>query len=874
MQDAILLHRVGRFDRTHALMGWLREYMVAAQPPIPSFGRLAAACLDHPAWPEELQPKERSLSTLFSKLDRKKDLDWLRERIDVQRVLAHILKRPLSDLRVALGDQPSPGSDRYLRLNDVRYAREIDLGKEDLPPGIPRELLSPPAWGAIWWVAPSGSGRTLVARWLEARGLAHIIFVRSHDDLLRAPERGPLFIEIDSTSSVEQLALGRAELAMLRIHHRPLCIAAPYSSPHESFEQVVSPEPEVYLPELIDWTMARLDGSGNFEPDRAESWVRKVAIPAGAAKTLGDVLGLLGMLDEVSPRSLAARTLDELGEHFVRRRVREAAEDLSASPRLTETAYATLLECAARVLVSGKNELLMPHPIDEWTSLFSGPAELEPPDPEWFSQALKGSLGSQVSRTDLRRATKRLPPGAFQLTRHLEAAGLLVRVHTEDDGLRALHPRWLVSLLTARATQEVLRLAPSQWGQVLLAARRADDIISALKDRARRDDWGPLFSLLDDFDVQHPELITALEGAVIATGHALLEGYSPPEEIIEGLLHAAAEDVLLLAGVPEPRLTARSGTLFHRDHYLLSLGVLTLETPFPLRKLDPFRSDDPVLVAHFHSAAARVLKTSTPGCKLAVGVLKFQDALLPDSADHRSDALRLVDTIDSADETLLRSALLHCPLETLLAYVKATERSPGVFVQKLWKLIRHEERITAFFSSPESLRDFWRSCPTSIVLERMQLGRMVAWSELLPHQYSDLMEFDVALATEIGSFCPLDAMIARVDRRGATSVPGAALQAAIARGPARFAPSIIRFLEQGDIAEPRHLFQNVPPQARSALARALPSSAELLQLKPGPLNEVRAFLLASCRDRDPNFEDCYSRLTDLEKRLSPLKNLR
>lgn len=858
-------------------MGWLRDYMTAAQPPIPSFGRLAAACLDHPAWPVGLQPKERSLSTLFSKLDRKKDLDWLRERVDVQRVLAHILKRPLSDLRSTLGEETTPGSERYVRLVDVRYAREIDLGKEDLPPGIPRVISSPPSWGALFWHAPSGSGRTLAARWLNARGLAHVLHVRTHDDLWRAPERGPLLIEVDSTASAEHLPLSRADLEMLRIHQRPLCIAAPYAPPDGDFERIESPEPAAFLPELIDWVGARLDGSGNFQPNRAESWIRKVALPAGAARTLGDLLGLLGMLDEVHPRSLLAKSLDELGEHFVKRRMREAAQELSSSPRLTEAAYETLKECAARVLVSGRNELLAPHPVDEWTALFSGPEEHEAPDPEWFSHALKGSLGAQVSRSDLRRAAKKLPPGAFQLTRHLEAAGLLVRTSTtqpEDDGLRTLHPRWLVSLLTARATQEVLRLAPSQWGQVLLTARRADDIVIALKERAQRDDWTPVFALLDDFDVEHPELVAALEGAVIAAGHVLLEGQSPPEEVVEGLLQAAAEDILFLAEVPEPRLTTEHGTWFRRDHFLTALGALCWDVPFPLRKLDPFRAESPLLSQHFHSATAHVLKSAEPGSPLSVGVLRFQNALFPESSEMRSPALRLIDSVSSADQALFQRALEQCHLETLVAYVKSSGQNVSAFVRGLWGLLRSEERISPLFKSAEALREFWRSCPTPIVIERMNAKQEIAWHELLPHQYADLMESDVTFSPEVGSFCPLDAMIARVERLGALSVPSAALRAAVARAPARFAPSITRFLEQGDIAQPRHLFQNTPSAARATLARALPPAADLLRLRPGPLSEVRAFLLSSCQDRAPNFEDCYSRLTDLERHLAPLKNLR
>lgn len=858
-------------------MGWLREYMTAAQPPISSFGRLAVICLEHPGWPEGLTPKNRSLATLFSKLDREKDLDWLRERIDVQRVLAHILKRPLSDVRSVLGEQPEPGSRRYLKLIDVRYAREIDLGKEDLPPGIPREIASPPSWGASWWLAPSGSGRTLAGRWLEARGLAHVAYVTSTADLSRVPERGPLFLEVDATASPEQVQLGEPELALLRVHQRPICIAAPFAAVSQDFEQITAPSPEAFLPDLIDWVAERLDGSGHFQPARAETWMRKVSLPARAARTLGDVLGLLGMLDEVHPRSLLAKSLDEVGEHFVRRRLREAAEEQGNGLSLTETAYNTLKECSARVLVNGKNELLSPHPVDEWTALFSNPEAQEAPDPEWFTQALKGSLGAQLSRRDLRRAAKQLPPGAFALTRQLEAAGLLVRPSTgkkEDDGLRSLHPRWLVSLLTARATQEVLRLAPSQWGQVLLAARRADDMILALKERSRRDDFAPIFSLLDDFDVEQPELIAALEGAVIAAGSSLLEGHPPPEELVEGLLHAAAEEVLVLAGLPEPRLTSKYGSWFHRDHYLTSLAALCSEVRFPLPKLDPFRTDDPLLLAHFHAASTRVLEASHAGSELAIGILTLQDALFPEPSEIRPLPLRLVDSIRSADATLLRAARKQCALETLLGYVKSSSRSQEVFVRGLWEILRVEDQVSDFFESADAARDFWRACPTPILIERMTARKSIVWPDLLPHQYADLLEADVALSVEVGTFCPLDALIRRIDRLGATSLPGPLLESAILRAPTRFAPSIARFLEEGDIAQPRHLFQNTPPAARAELARTLPPSTELLRLRAGPLQEVRAFLLASCQARDPDFEICYARLTDLERRLAPLKTLR
>lgn len=856
-------------------MGWLREYMSTVQPPISSFGKLAAVCLEHPGWPEGPQPKDRSLATLFSKLDREKDLDWLRDRPEVQQVLAQVLKRPLSDLRATLGDKTASGSVRFLRLIDVRFAREIDLGKEELPPGLPREVLSPPNWNSMWWVAPSGSGRSMAGRWLETRGLAHVVFVRERASLLRAPERGPLFIEIASTSRADDFLLGENELQYLRLGQRPVCIAAPFEPTSRLFERVDSPHPSAYLPELIDWIESRLDGRGHFQANRAEGWMSKVAIPSRAVTTLGDALGLLGMLDEVHPRSLLAKSLDDIGEHFVRRRVREGAEDSRTSPRLADTAYETLKECAARVLVAGKNELLTPHPVDEWTNLLASPDEADSPDPEWFHQALRGTLGSQISRRDLKRATKSLPPTSFQLARHLETAGLLVRDTSSsqlDESYRTLHPHWLVSLLTARATQEVLRLAPSQWGRVLWTSRRADDIVVSLHHYAERDDWSPFFAVLDDFDEGHPELIAALEGATIALGHCALEGMDLPEDLSEGFLATVAESVMLLDQLPHPRTTASHCSLFHRDQFLTALAALCAEAPFPLRKLDPFRSEDPRVLEHFKNATIQVLSAHPPE-KRAVGIIQLQDALFPTGTPLRPSALTMVDSMTTIPEDLSASALAECPLEILIAYVKSTERSHPTFVRDLWNHMGKRPQIAPLFRSSEALKEFWRAAPTTIVMERMKAGTEVLWSALLPHQFSDILESDHAPNSEIGRYCPLEPMITRIEKRGATSVPGSALRAVIERSPGRFVAPIVKSLRDGDIAGPRHFFKNTPPSCRSAIASALPPASEILSWKPGPINEVRTFLHTSCQTRDPGFEESYERLTELERGLAPLKRL-
>ena len=106
---------------------------------------------------------------------------------------------PLDDLRAHVtpfGGAPR-GDLRRLRLSSLRFARALDLLDEPLCPGIPSAVLVPGAYQSLFWRAPSGSGRSLVARFLEARGLAHVLEARTFEEALtRLPGRGPVFIEL------------------------------------------------------------------------------------------------------------------------------------------------------------------------------------------------------------------------------------------------------------------------------------------------------------------------------------------------------------------------------------------------------------------------------------------------------------------------------------------------------------------------------------------------------------------------------------------------------------------------------------------------------------------------------------------------------
>src|SRR4029079_11212605 len=122
-------------------MGWLRDLMDQSDSGCRSYGDLARAALANGDWPAESRMAGSSVASIFSKLDRNQEADWLAERVGVQRVLSRVLGVPLDDVRPP-GTRPGGGADgdvRRLRLPSLRYGRALDLLDEPLCPGLPAD---------------------------------------------------------------------------------------------------------------------------------------------------------------------------------------------------------------------------------------------------------------------------------------------------------------------------------------------------------------------------------------------------------------------------------------------------------------------------------------------------------------------------------------------------------------------------------------------------------------------------------------------------------------------------------------------------------------------------------------------------------------
>jgi hypothetical protein len=62
---------------------------------------------------------------------------------------------------------------------------------------------------------------------------------------------------------------------------------------------------------LVAWLEPRLPADGHFEAEGAQRFLAS-AIRAGSAETLGDLLGLAGLVDELGVRELGKRGPEEL----------------------------------------------------------------------------------------------------------------------------------------------------------------------------------------------------------------------------------------------------------------------------------------------------------------------------------------------------------------------------------------------------------------------------------------------------------------------------------------------------------------------------------------------------------------------------------
>jgi hypothetical protein len=524
-------------------VGWLKELMAAAQPPVGSFDRLARATLGSSSWPGDQPIKERSLAAILSKLDRGADLPWLADRPAVQAALAEALGCPVAD--VHSGADPPQRSDhgRRMRLEDARFARALDLLEEPLCPGIPEEVLSPARWSRTWWVAPSGSGRTLVGRWLAARGLAAFVSAPDWRSALPAvPRTGAAFVELWGDEAGELLAGDGAP--------DRLCVASGTTPPPTArpWQIVHSPKPEQFLEALAAWLAARLPADSAFEPGRAVEWIRRGPLADGLVDNLGTALGLLGALDELEIHDPRNKRASDIALALVRSRLDAAAERGATNATwLRRSALDVLVSMGRQLLTESDRPWDAPRSYDGWLELV--PSEhRRGPDLEWLRLSLE-QLGGKLRASDIEQTARQFPPGAFRIVRALQGASILAPGSDPDSFV--IRPRWLGRTIMVEAAAGLAQSSPFEWGEALLRRPAAPAVAACVLARMVSDD-GVLTEALELGADDSPAFVAALEMLVRAAGFALLSGADLTLEDLEVLWNEQAR-LLFDCGSEPPR---------------------------------------------------------------------------------------------------------------------------------------------------------------------------------------------------------------------------------------------------------------------------------------------------------------------------------
>lgn len=527
------------------------------------FDGLAERLLKGGAWPDEIKP--RSLGNALRQLDQGGRQDWIRgadgERLSA---LAAALKMAETELRDLLADHAATAAGSLVPLVDLPEARPIDLTREPLFPGIPEEVLTPERWSQpLWWEAQGGAGRTLVGRWLEARGLAR--FVRARDARIALEQMGPglpLYVELDRPDDLDRLRRERLPPGV------KLCVAAPFEPPgvptradqieqerlrqrlgvHTSNEdsreadawnpgdwiRVRVPPLWTWVEPLLGWVKRRLDSNTALD---AHAALRVVEQLQDRLRTPGDLLALCGLIDQWGAETVRSGH-DEALLHATELAFRRLPEDNAFRELLTEGRRGPdlLLGLVRQTFRLAEPVVTMAdlteHGLDRATWERLVPADLAPaPDPE---AARKLALAAAQARQAIEPTSLLacLQPGPEALVTGLIDAHLL---ESQGEGRLVFRMRWLLRWAEERHLAHFGDWTVEEIGEALLQVAAWQDVQSRLLAMAQTNTWAPVQRIVAAWRPDDPTYVVALEAAFLATGLGILMGASPPEGLCQQL---------------------------------------------------------------------------------------------------------------------------------------------------------------------------------------------------------------------------------------------------------------------------------------------------------------------------------------------------
>ncbi|WNG13438.1 hypothetical protein [Cystobacter fuscus] len=543
-------------------MGWIRERMAQLEPPSTSLSELAQRVRKAHAWPRGKKLKAASLATYLGKFDGGEQLEWLDQHPEVSRALAEALEMAPEEMDEQLAERqankPAPGSK--LRLRDVQ-TRPLDLMHEPLPPGIRVEVQDPAFW-PLWWYAPSGSGRTLVGHWLQARGLAVFIQARTWAEAEQQfPDNGhPVFVELDSAEEAPdweqrwegwKICVATESLPSAPpIENRPEEEEHPFREPPPNWRLVKNASASEWIDDFLEWLEERVTMK-RFNAKAFRQWLSQSTI-LNRIDNVGTALGLAGLFatydrnDGTTGPLSRTQELSELAKLFLRMLIqhREHEVDLSV-PKLWER----LLHLSHSLLQDDSAPSHEARPLDAWHALVR--VRPDRVDLEWLEKLVEDGL--KMDKAHIDKARTHLPADAFRTVKALRSLGLL---RERQPGQYAFRPPWVLEALLQHTLLALFEQGPEAWGGVLLRQEHAVTVFEELFKRCRNKDFTLVEQLLARPAPASSAWVAGLEASFRALGFASLMGVQFPEALRRDILrHQRALIIPTHDGIPLPRIT-------------------------------------------------------------------------------------------------------------------------------------------------------------------------------------------------------------------------------------------------------------------------------------------------------------------------------
>jgi hypothetical protein len=517
-------------------MSWLRDCIHARGLKVGEFCRLAQS---HAGWTSRSK-NPRTLENHIRLYEDRENLKLFTKRRYLYEICGQILAIGPDEVRRLDAVHRSGGDGRSIILNDVPGASFSINDKDPLPALWPTACREPRGWGQDWWLAPAGSGRTLLGQALMMKGAVAAVHVLTRVDQVDKvlASGAPRLVEIPDPAVAMKVAPRLAGCGSILV--ATPCLPHPEEAPHD------------FEPGRLQWTPAPL-GSWTIHRMNLDRW---------------QIEGLLDWMGGVTPDAELRATHDEARATLLR-----LFDSGYFDPEVLGdliSAYGILRQVGAgpfAAALDGGGELSRIHELVQMylearLALYDGLDENEPLGVwlGWLAQERSGFgvLLAMAGASFERREMVFTPvtaehwaeplrgfPGpdgplgedADEVVRTLAHAGMLQAV---GHGQLVLRPRWLIGAVQHVAAARLLEQPESSswaWALQPSGVRLAFTVLCQEYLAGRFGSVGAALELADDADRSGDASALGIAMAAVglvarALGMAVLHGAEPPLELV------------------------------------------------------------------------------------------------------------------------------------------------------------------------------------------------------------------------------------------------------------------------------------------------------------------------------------------------------